>query len=379
MRHFKLLIVILTVSLLAASCASEPAGVRALRTAPVFPEADWAASTPAAQGLDPLRLDTALAYLARHCGADGLDQTVVIKNGYLVWAGDSIDVRHNIYSCTKGLTSAAMNLLRVDGALELNDRAATFEPLLSDRYGDVRIWHFASMTSGYSARGASRWGEPSEDWGWTPYLPDAPYFAPGEAYAYWDEAQMMYGRVLTQAAQRDLYALLDERIMRPIGVGDAWRWDPEGRLALATGDSVPIRNGCTGIQLTARELARVGWLYANAGVWAGDTLLPPLYARKQLTAQVPAELPVGPTDRDHVRGPGVYGYGWWAASPDSGAEHALPHAPADAAYLSGFNHNVCLVVPSEGLVLVRMGDDGNPAAGKYRVYDGVLARLLGPT
>ena len=353
----------------AAGCAQSTGAV-------VFPGEVWAAATPQSRGLDPRRLDSALAFLARHSGADQLDETLVVRDGYVVWAGDSLHRRHNIYSCSKSVTSTALGLLVDDGTVALGDRAAAYEPLLDSLYGAVTLRHFATMTSGYSAVGASRWDEPSEDWGWSPYVPAEPYFPPGTAYAYWDEAQMMFGRVLAQAAGRDLYDLVDERIMRPIGVDSSWSWGTEDTLAATVGTAIPLRNGCTGVHLTAPELARLGWLYANYGVWDGDTLLTPAFARAATSTQVPAELPVGPTDRAGVRGPGNYGFNWWTADPTGGGDFAMPHAPPDAAYMSGFNHNVCLVVPSERLVIVRMGDDGNPPEGKWWVWDGVLARLL---
>ena len=374
-----LLVAFILTSLLLPACAPAPPDTAPSVRAPTFPDSAWTRATPAQVGLDPALLDSALAYLQRHCGRDGLRQTALVKDGYLVYAGSQVDSAHNIYSCAKGLTSTVAGILQSRGALSLDDRAAQYEPVLAKAYPDVTLRHFATMTSGYSAEGVSRWDEPSEDWGWTPYVPTTPYFAPGTAYAYWDEAQMMYGRVLTQALQGDLYDVLDSAVMVPIGVRD-WAWGPEGQLSLKpVGDAgqreVPIRNGCTGIELDALEFARVGWLFANRGVWAGDTLVPPSFAREAMTAQVSASLPVGDTDRDDVKGPGVYGYGWWTASPDGGGAHALPDAPADAAYLSGFNHNVCYVSPTERLVLVRMGEDGNPAAGKYRVYNEVARRL----
>lgn len=367
---------LLVATVLAGGCVTAPSPATPGAhdsEAVAFPDSSWATSSPAARGLDPARLDAALAFLAGHSGADQLDETVVVRDGFVVWAGDSLHRRHNIYSCSKSITSTALGLLVADGVVALDDPAARHEPRLAEAYPAATLRHFATMTSGYSAQGASRWDEPSEDWSWTPYAPAAPHFPPGSAYAYWDEAQMMLGRVLAQASGQDLRTLVHERVMAPIGVGDDWTWGTEDTLG-----HIPLRNGCTGVMLTPLELARVGWLYANHGVWGGDTLVPPAWARAAMATQVPATLPLGPTDRADVRGPGNYGYNWWTANPDGGGAWAMTHGPADAAYMSGFNHNVCLVVPSERLVVVRMGEDGNPAAGKWRVYDGFLARLLGP-
>ncbi len=64
----------------------------------------------------------------------------------------------------------------------------------------------------------------------------------------------------------------------------------------------------------------------------------------------------------------------WALVGGRGG-HRMPDAPADAAYMSGFNHNVCYVVPSAGLVVVRMGENGNPPEGKHVVWNEFARRL----
>jgi len=280
-----------------------------------------------------------------------------------------------VVSCLLGFTSSALGLLIQDGTVGLDDKAAKYEPLLAELYPDVTLRHFATMTSGYAAKGASRWKEPSEDWSWTPYVPDTPQFPPGTAFSYWDEAQMMFGRVLLQAAKQDLYSILDERLMRPIGVTQ-WDWWAEDTLTLSNGEFTPLRNGCTGIDISVLDLGRVGWLFANHGVWQGDTLISPAFVREAMKVQVPATTVIADTDRSEVKGPGVYGFNWWTATPNGGGEHTMDHSPEDAAYMSGFNHNVCMVVPSKKLVVVRMGEDGNPEFGKHWVWDGFLRILL---
>lgn len=81
--------------------------------------------------------------------------------------------------------------------VKLNDYAATYLSDLQALYPKVTLEHFATMTSGYSGQGRSRWNDENADWSWTPYEPESPHFAPGTHYEYWDEAQMMFGKVLT--------------------------------------------------------------------------------------------------------------------------------------------------------------------------------------
>ena len=331
----------------------------------LFPKKRWVRVTPEQVGVRPEELAVALEYLQSQCFDDRLRQTVLVRNGQIFFEGDNVTRSHNIYSCTKSFTSTALGLLIADGRCQTDSLARDFEPVMEDLYSQVSLRHFATMTSGYSGRGRSRWDDENSDWSWTPYEPEPPHFAPGTAYAYWDEAQMMYGRVLTRIAGEPLLDLLQRRIFDPIGMGPV-RWGTEGDV-----DGIPIHNGCTGIEVNALQLARFGHLMLHRGRWKDRQLVPAEFVRMATRTQVDADLPIGDTDRANVLGSGSYGFNWWT----SGGLSAMPDAPQDAFYASGLKHNVLAVVPSLGLVVVRMGTDGNPTAGKHHVYNRFLQLL----
>lgn len=92
---------------------------------------------------------------------------------------------------------------------------------------------------------------------------------------------------------------------------------------------------------TARDLARLGLLYLNDGLWDGQRLLPADW-RSYVARQGPAQPPSG------------YGYGasWWTFPKDKGL-------PQDAIIARGNRGQYVVVVPSRRLVIVRRGFDGN--------------------
>ncbi len=336
----------------------------------IFPGPSWIRSTPAKQGMDPEKLSQALAYLESHSLHNGNRELVIIRNGYMIFEGLQADSVHNIWSCTKTFTSAILGMLVDEGRLNLDDPAATFEPLLQEQYAEVTFRHFATMTSGYSAEGSSRWEDmDSDDWSWTVYTPEPPLFAPGEAFAYWDEAQMMFGRVLTQVMQRTMYSYLKAHVTDPIGMGD-WRWGAEGDL-----NSIPINNGCTSVFVNAKQLARWGWLFLNEGNWNGEQIISRDWVRKATSVQVPPDLPVANTDRKDLAGSGCYGFNWWVNGLLPDGQWKLPGAPEGCYFASGHNNNKCIVIPQWNMVIVRMGEDGHPD-DPDRVY-GEFLRLLG--
>ena len=95
---------------------------------------------------------------------------------------------------------------------------------------------------------------------------------------------------------------------------------------------------------TARDLARLGLIYQNDGVWNGERILPPGWG-----AYVSRHGPAQPE-----RG---YGYGatFWTFPADLGI-------PADAYLGQGNRGQYLVIVPSRRIVIVRRGYDG-PGTG----------------
>ena len=90
---------------------------------------------------------------------------------------------------------------------------------------------------------------------------------------------------------------------------------------------------------TARDLARLGLLYQNDGLWKGERLLPENWRTFVTT-------PTGPQpDRDFG-----YGAGFWLLNKSDGI-------PADAFGAFGNRGQYLVVVPSRQLVIVRQGYD----------------------
>ncbi len=223
----------------------------------IYPETDWAFSPPAQQGVDSAGLEKAIRYLGSKCFHDSTREVVIIRNGYLIYAGDHADSVHSIWSCSKTFTSTVLGLLQDEGKVSLKDHAADYEPLLRVKYPGVTFRHFTTMTSGYDAVGTNRHhAAPMADWSATVYDPGEPFFPPGTAFAYWDEAQMMFARVLTQVVKMPLESFLKEKVTRVMGMD--WYWITEKDL-----DGIPVNNGCTGVNINARKPCTVGLAFSE--------------------------------------------------------------------------------------------------------------------
>ncbi|NJL32191.1 MAG: beta-lactamase family protein [Phycisphaerales bacterium] len=182
---------------------------------------------------------------------------VVVRNGYIIYQGSEASVKNNTFSVGKSLTSTILGKMIDEGILQLDSPAAEFEPLLSEHYPKVTLRHFATMTSGYNAAGVCRFpGQPENlDWSVTPYDAGTPLFAPGAMYLYWDEAMLMYGRVLTKVLGKSLADYFNEKVGSKIGL-ERLSWREEGQV-----DGITINQGCGMITMNALELARFGHLF----------------------------------------------------------------------------------------------------------------------
>lgn len=96
---------------------------------------------------------------------------------------------------------------------------------------------------------------------------------------------------------------------------------------------------------TARDLARLGQLYLQDGVWDGERILPEGWARY-------VSDPSGPQPQGTDWG---YGAGWWTFRRPQG--NAFEGVPTDAFAARGNRGQYVVVVPSRDVVIVRRGED----------------------
>lgn len=316
-------------------------------------------ATPESQGLDAGGVDAAMAAVAAVVGELGTSRTVVVRNGAIVWAGNDIDTLLPVWSCTKSFMSLCFGLLWDDGKCEPRTLAWTAVPILRERYPDVTLGHLATFTGGY----AHREGQTFE--------PAPPLHAPGAAFHYSDQSDLL-ALALTRIAGEPLRELFKRRIADPIGLPDAdWRWNVHSEvdgLAVNGGSGFPD----SGVHITARAFARIGWLMANGGVWDGKRLLGERYLAEASRVRVASTVPPHDPEAWYVGLPGAYGLNWWVNGTNPSGERMWPHAPSGTFAAQGNRNNVCFVVPAWKMAVVRMGPD---AIIDMRLYDGMFKHL----
>lgn len=107
---------------------------------------------------------------------------------------------------------------------------------------------------------------------------------------------------------------------------------------------------------TSRDLARLGLLHLNDGLWDGDRILPAGWAN-----YVATPAPAQPPQRSDGQPTEGYGAQWWLY-PE------FPGLPADTYAARGNRGQVLMIIPSKGLIMVRRGYDiaGGPG---FQMHD----------
>ncbi len=106
------------------------------------------------------------------------------------------------------------------------------------------------------------------------------------------------------------------------------------------------------VYTNARDLARLGLLYRNGGLWNGERILPESWVTFVRTP-APSTLKQGR----------FYGGQWWLV-PDDRTD-----VPPDAYSTAGHRGQYAIVVPSYDLVIVRRGLDWQPRRHGFSRWD----------
>jgi len=165
--------------------------------------------------------------------------------------------------------------------------------------------------------------EKSDDWiGFTLGQPaDAD---PGQRWAYNSGASHLMSAILYQATGRTAAEYAEAHLFGPLGIRDYyWKTDPQG-----------YSDTEGGLYLASEDLARIGWLYLQDGVWEGRRLLPDGWVEAATARHVEDVAPDNPTWNYG------YGYQWWRLDTSGLAVWAG----------LGFGGQYLVVIPERGLV-----------------------------
>lgn len=160
-------------------------------------------------------------------------------------------------------------------------------------------------------------------------------YKPGIVFNYSSGNSNILSRIIRQTVGEKNYAAFPfEQLFYKIGMYHT-SFEPD-----ASGTYV----GSSYINASARDYARFGLLYYNDGVWNGERILPVGWVKQTQTSSQ-----ANPYKN--------YGYQFWLNGKDekNPSQRKYPDVPADMFYCDGFGYQFIYIIPSEKLVVVRLG------------------------
>ena len=296
-----------------------------------WPTQGWRTATPESQGMDSAVLLSMLDVIWQE--DIKIDSVLVVRNGYIVldaysYPRDAAD-RHNIYSCSKSVTSALIGIAIDKGYIKgVNQSVLDFFPehmaqnLDADKEA-MTLEHLLTMSSGLDCRDSYRYHwiglqqmKNSPDW--VQFMIDLPMAErPGVQFNYCNGVTFLLSAVLQQKTGMDARSFAEEHVFKPLRIsGVSWPSNPQG-----------VTVGYGQIHMRPRDMAKFGYLYLNDGLWEDKQIISSRWIKD--------------STRKHVSTKGLldYGYQWWTTG--AGGYAAM-----------GYGGQFIFVVPHKNIIAV---------------------------
>lgn len=286
----------------------------------------------------------------RESYGEGTETTavVIVRDGAVVAEkyrhGFDAETPQRTWSVAKSIAVTILGAAVEDGVLSVDEPAALAAwSTNGDPRGDITIENLLHMSSGLTSSAA---GNRTDDvyFGGGRIVDHAItnrlVATPGALWRYANNDTMIAMRVLRERVNNDSNYLRYpfEKVLLPLGMDRTFlETDWNGDFVLSSQ-----------VWTTARDLARLGLLYLNDGVWNGERILPDGWAHYVATP-APAQPP-----RQRANGSPYPGYGaqFWLY----GARDGLPEGSYAA---RGNRGQYLMIVPARNMLIIRRGfDDG---------------------
>ena len=323
-----------------------------------WPTAGWLSATPESKEIDLQKLNTAHEFAEND---ELMRALLVAKDGYLVdeqyYGEGGPEASTNLWSVTKSVASAVFGIAKEEGAFSSTDQLLAELLPAYPQFNDITLHHALTHTTGLE------WNEEGRGWvewifsdDWVAHaLNRGQNHSAGKNFYYSSGNSQFLTTLIYYRTGKTPGMLAKEKLFDPMGIAfnplsepqdystwndykiplpQSWQQSPKG-----------IETGGFGLFLTARDMAKIGYLYLNRGRWEDSYIINPDWIVTSL--------------KDHetnIYGRYSYGYHWWLTKIDG-----------EAAFLaSGFGGQIIGVVPGLDLVVVlkyEAEDPRHPVSG----------------
>lgn len=215
-----------------------------------------------------------------------MQDVMVLRRGCVLceasFGSQDLRAAKSTFSACKSVTSLAVGLLVDDGVLSLTEKVADIfgdlcTPAVRRRLKDLTVEHLLTMRAGIQFSEAEALTE--ADWV-RRFLNASVRGEPGTEFLYNSLNSYILSAIIALKAGKGVHQLVRERLFAPLGITDTlWETCPAG-----------IDKGGWGFYIRPEDMAKLGQLVLDGGLWQGERLLSQTYLDAALTAHaVPPE------------------------------------------------------------------------------------------
>lgn len=305
----------------------------------------WETMNPSDLGWCQNKIDSLYAYLE----SQDTKAFIVLKNGKIVleqyFNGHTQSSLWYWASAGKTITSFLTGIAQQEGLINIQNPSSDYlgegwTSCTSEQEDAITVWHQLTMTTGLDDSG---------DVGCI--LPSCLSFlaAPGTRWSYHNAPYTLLDQVIANASGMTLNQFTTQKLKNPTGM---------------TGSFVQVEDNVVFFS-NARSMARFGLMILNDGNWNGTQIMTDA---AYFNAMVN-------TSQQINKG---YGYLWWLNGKENfmvpGFQitipgSIMPNAPTDMVSGLGKNGQFVNVIPSQNLVLIRMGEEPSGSLVPFLMND----------
>ena len=290
--------------ILFASHSAMAQSIQSSESPEYWPTHGWRSTTPEQQGLDSNKLADVLDYVRAH--KINIHSLMIVRNGYVVldayfYPYNETNV-HDVASVTKSVTS-----MLIGAAIQQGKIKSVQQPVLAlfpdrtvsnrdARKEKITIENLLTMTSGLDCQwkeNEKTLREMKESDDWAQFMLNLPMVdEPGRSFVYCSGGTHLLSAVLSQTTGKGGQDFARQSLFRPLGISDdIWPADSKG-----------INHGWGDLHLHPRDMAKLGYLFLNQGMWDGKRIISADWVKESTRAHTGTG-----TESD-------YGYGWFVKS-----------------------------------------------------------------
>ena len=313
-------------------------------------------STPEAQGISSRSVRE---FVEAADKINTLHSFMIVRHGRVIaegwWKPEAADRPHILNSVSKSFTATAVGLAIAEGKLGLDDPVLKFFPAEappepSDNLKALKVRHLLTMSGGHDTEPRAANGGPSVK----QFLAHPFVHEPGTLFQYNSMGTYTLSAIVSKVTGRTTLDYLKPRLFEPLGIEDPeWASSPEGYSL-----------GGYGLKLRTEDIAKLGQLYLQGGMWDGKPLISREWVELATSKQVPNE------EESHAK-IGIdwrqgYGFQFWRCTHD-------------AFRGDGAGGQFIVAIPGKDAVVAITADTGNMQGELNAIWDKLFPAFGGET